>query len=84
MEIVRGKTLDSVSVVIDETTFVDCTLVDCILEYSGGPVAFKRTQMRGCRYVFFGQARATVHFLQSVGLMDYHPLEWGEFPVVVQ
>ena len=83
MEIVQGKTLESVSIVIDGTMFVDCTMVDCILEYSGGPVTFERTQMRGCRYVFFGQARATVHFLQNVGLMDQHPFEWAEFPVLV-
>jgi hypothetical protein len=83
VEIVQGKTLDSVSVVIDETMFIDCTMIDCILEYSGGPVSFERTNMRGCRYVFFGQARATIHFLQEVGLMDHHPSEWGEFPTLV-
>jgi hypothetical protein len=83
VEIVQGRTLQSVAVVIDGTTFVDCTMIDCTLEYSGGPVAFERTQMRACRYVFFGQAKATVHFLQGVGLMGQHPLEWGEFPILV-
>jgi hypothetical protein len=83
VEIVVGKTLESVSVVIDGTTFIDCKMIDCILEYSGGPVAFERTTMRGCRYVFFGQARATIHFLQGVGLMENYPTHWGEFPSLI-
>jgi hypothetical protein len=83
VEIIQGKKLEGVSVVIDETTFIDCMMINCILEYSGGPVAFERTSLRGCRYVFFGQAKATVYFLQGVGLLENDPHDWAEFPLMV-
>ncbi len=80
MHTIQQQQLEGVSVSIDDTHFVDCTFVDCILEYSGRPISFERTVMRGCRYVFFGSARSTVQFLQGVGLMEGSPLNWGEFP----
>ncbi len=79
MEIIQGQTIQGESLEIDDKNFVDCTLIDCILEYSGSPVMFERTRFQGCRYVFFGRARRTVHFLQGAGLMTYDPLDWGEF-----
>jgi hypothetical protein len=36
--------------------------------------------MSGCRHVFFGRARRTLHYLQGVGLMPHRPSESGEFP----
>ncbi len=83
MQIVQQQKLEGLSVSIDDTHFVDCTFIDCILEYSGRPISFERTVMRGCRYVFFGSARSTVQFLQGVGLMEGSPLNWGEFPTQV-
>ena len=69
MEMVHGKTLHNGSLLIDDRTFVDCTFVNCVLEYSGRPVHFERTHLRGCRYVFFGEAKCTVQFLQCTGLL---------------
>jgi hypothetical protein len=68
--ILRNKTITGEVMMIDDTNFVDCILIDCVLEYGGGPVMFERTQMQGCSYVFFGSARGFVQFLQSVGLMQ--------------
>jgi len=79
VEVIQGQTIQGESLQIDDKNFVDCTLIDCILEYSGHPVMFERTCFRGCRYVFFGRARRTVHFLQGTGLMTYDPSDWGEF-----
>jgi hypothetical protein len=70
---IRGERLR-----IDDKTFVNCILANCILEYSGGPVSFERTHLRGCSYVFYGRARRTVDFLQNTGLMPCVPSEWGE------
>ena len=75
MKTIRGHIISSESIAIDNTTFVDCTLIDCIFEYSGYPVRFERTRMRGCRYVFFGLAKGTVKFLQETGLMCYDPAQ---------
>ena len=83
MEIINGLIIENQSIAIDDKHFIDCTLVNCILEYSGTNVAFESTQLRGCRYVFHGRARQTLQFLQGVGLMAFNPQEWGEFAETV-
>ncbi len=84
MEVIEGLTITGESLVIDGKRFIDCTLIDCTLEYRGEAVSFERTHMRGCRHVFFGQARRTLHYLQGVGLMPHNPFDWGEFSDTVQ
>lgn len=84
MQTVQNRTFEGEILSIDDTLYSDCVLINCTLEYSGGPVAFERTQMRGCQYVFFGRARRTVHFLQGVGLLGCGTNEWAEFTPVVQ
>ncbi len=65
---------------LDRKSFVQCTFINCVLNYHGYEVSFDRTEMRGCRHVFFGRARRTLHYLHGVGMMPHNPLEWGEFP----
>ena len=81
---IEGMHFSGESVELDGNHFINCTFSNCILEYRGGPVAFDRTQMDGCRHVFFGRARRTLHYLQGVGLMPFQPSDWGEFPEQVQ
>lgn len=83
MNTIHSRTFEDEVLTIDDTLYSDCVLINCTLEYSGGPVAFERTRMRGCNYVFFGKARRTIHFLQGVGLLDRDTTEWAEFPVLV-
>ncbi len=78
MKMLVGETLSGESVEIDGKHFVDCTLIDCVLDYSGFPYIMERTSLRGCRYLFYGQARGTVHFLQDVGLLGSASTDWGE------
>ena len=80
MEQIQGQIIKGQTVTIDEKEFRDCVLERCVLEYSGGSVVFERTKLQSCTYVFFGPARGTIHFLQSVGLMPYEPSDWDEFP----
>ena len=84
METVQDMTFENEILTIDNTLYSRCVLIHCTLEYSGGPVAFEHTQMRGCRYVFFGEARRTVHFLQGVGLLEHKVNEWTELPTMIQ
>ncbi len=79
MEIVDGRTIKGECLQLDDKHFINCMLVNCVLEYRGHPVIFDRTIMRGCRHVFYGQARRTLHYLQGVGLMPHDPAQWGEF-----
>ncbi len=79
MDIIGSRIIEGECVQLDDKHFVDCTLINCILEYRGHNVVFERTIMRGCRHVFYGRARRTLHYLQSVGLMPHDPGQWGEF-----
>lgn len=84
MHTVQDQVFESQTLIIDDTLYSNCVLINCTLEYSGGPVAFERTRMRGCHYVFFGRARRTVHFLQGVGLLENNREEWAEMPTILQ
>lgn len=83
MELIEGRTIENEYVDIDDKQFKDCNLVNCILRYSGQPVIFEGSHLKSCRYVFFGPARGTVHFLEAVGLLSSSPGDWGEFPEMV-
>lgn len=83
MQTVQNRTFEGEVLTLDDTLYCDCVLINCTLEYSGGPVAFERTRMRGCHYVFFGRARRTVHFLQGVGLLFGNDMQWAELPTQI-
>jgi hypothetical protein len=76
METIEGRTMHDEIIRMDEKCFVGCTLIHCTLEYGGGPVILERTQLTGCRYVFFGKAKASIDFLQCVGLMSRVDPRW--------
>ncbi len=78
MEFVVSQLIEDELIQIDLKHFVDCTLVNCTLEYSGEDVIFERTAMHGCRHIFYGRARQTIHYLQGTGLMPYTASDWGE------
>ena len=78
METIEGRTIRGEIIRVDEKCFVGCRLINCTLEYSGGPVILERTQLTGCRYVFLGRAKASVDFLQCVGLMSRVDPRWEE------
>jgi hypothetical protein len=80
MTTVRDEVFSDVDVQIDDKSFEGCTLERCTLRYSGGPVIFQRTIFKSCKYVFYGPARATVHFLEATGLIATDPSTWTEFP----
>ncbi len=80
METISNITFEGESISVDHKHFMDCTFSNCILEYSGEPFTLERTQLTNCRYVFFGLARGTVHFLQCIGLLPHSPEQWLEFP----
>jgi hypothetical protein len=56
VEIVDGDFLVNQSVELDGKQFVNCSFLNCILEYHGGEIAFDRTKMNGCWHVFFGRS----------------------------
>ncbi|MGI4829427.1 MAG: hypothetical protein ACRYFU_14715 [Janthinobacterium lividum] len=83
MEIIVDATFTGESLTLDGKHFIGCTLVNCLLSYSGQDVIFERTAIKGCRHVFFGRARQTVHYLQNLGLMEHELGQWAELPEVI-
>jgi hypothetical protein len=78
VERIEGRLLEGEILDVDDTCFVDCNLQNCTLKYGGGPVIFERTRLSGCRYVFFGYAKASVEFLQAMGLLAVEESGWDE------
>ena len=83
MDTFRNLTLESETVALDGKHFIDCIFSNCILEYSGGSVILEQTHLRGCHYVFFGQAQMTVRLLQNIGLMPFAAHAWEELGELV-
>ena len=78
MEIVSGQVITGESVHLDDKHFINCTLNDCELGYGGGGVIFEGTLLTKCHHVFYGPARATVLYLQNVGLLAAEVGTWTE------
>lgn len=79
VEIVSGLTLRREVVLLDDKHFIDCTFTKCQLIYGGGGVIFERTNLLQCRHILRGPARATVLYLQKVGLIEDKRSSWTEF-----
>ncbi len=47
MEVLQHMTFRDETVILDDRHFLDCTLQNCTMEYSGGPVILERTHLRG-------------------------------------
>ena len=73
MKIFEGRTMRGEVIRLDGKHFIDCLLVQCTLEYSGGDVLFERTSIHDCHHLLYGYARQTANYLRTVGLMDETP-----------
>ncbi len=76
-ETIYNRTFTAEAVQVDCKRFIDCSFHQCTLEYSGLPFTLERTRLAGCRYVFFGAARATIHFLQLTDLLKSADEAWS-------
>lgn len=70
LERLEGRTFNGSTLRLDGRHFVDCTIEDCVLEYSGGPVILEGTHFAGCRYSFSGEAAMTISLLECFGLFE--------------
>ncbi len=68
MNVLWNTTFENETVVIDGKHLIDCTLLNCSLDYSGGSVILERTELRGCHYIFRDQAQRTVRPPEALGL----------------
>ena len=69
MQTVSHVTFENETVCLDNKHFEDCTLVRCVLEYSGEALLIERTAFEGCRLKLREGAGRTMQFLQCMGYM---------------
>lgn len=67
-------TLTRAALVIEDSYFVDCTLIDCDLFYAGGDVEMINTRLDNCRFHWRGAAQKTVQTLMQFGMLKSMPL----------
>jgi hypothetical protein len=68
------STLTKAALVLEESFFINCVLIDCDLFYSGGDVEMINTRFENCRWHFRGAALKTVQTLQQFGMLKVGPL----------
>jgi len=81
---ITGQKLENQHLEIDNKTFKDCVLVGCTLEYSGGDVAFLRTKVTECRYVFHCAESCALRALALIKVHTFHIQNWRETSEPIQ
>jgi len=71
MKTLVRETFEAKEVLIDgQTTYVNCTLVNCKIIYPGGDSPFVNTKLDNCEITFIGEANKTLQFMHSVGMIQ--------------
>lgn len=68
-EVISGRTFQDEVVMLDGRHFIECTLNQCTLLYSGQPVMLESTGFHGCCFRFHAEAALTVQFLETFELL---------------
>ena len=68
-ELVSGRTFRNEVVSLDGRHFVECTIENCVLRYSGQPMVLETTTFDGCTFEFGSEAAQTVQFLECFSMM---------------
>lgn len=63
-----GQTLTNQVLVMDGKHFVDCSIINCVLEYNGQALVMETTEFSGCSFRFKSEAALTLNFLDCFGL----------------
>ncbi len=84
IEIICDLYMVGETVRLDHRHFVDCTFLNCVLEYGGEEVILERTAIRNCRHSFHGPAFLTLRLLQAVGIVQEEIVIPAELAALVQ
>jgi hypothetical protein len=69
MRIYKDKNISDQTFVMEESVFVDCTLKNCDLFYSGGDFEVVNVKLDGSRIHFRGAAKSTVALMQMLRMI---------------
>jgi hypothetical protein len=69
VKIHRDKSISEETFVLEDHVFIDCTLKNCDLFYSGGDVEFVNLKLDNCRFHFRGAAKNTQMLMFGFGML---------------
>jgi hypothetical protein len=69
METYWNQALQGKSLVLDESVFLNCKVIDCDVYYSGGDFEWVETQFVNCRFHLRGAAKNTIQLAQMIGMI---------------
>jgi hypothetical protein len=70
VKIHRDKNISDQTFVLEENVFIDCTLKDCDLFYSGGDVEIVNVKLDNSRVHFRGEAKNTMALMQTLRMIS--------------
>ncbi len=70
MDTYRNQVFQDRSFILEEASFVGCTLKNCDLYYSGGDFDWVESRFEACRFHWRGPAKNTVALLQAMGALQ--------------
>jgi hypothetical protein len=73
MKVHRDKSISNESFVLEEHVFINCTLKNCDLFYSGGDHEVVDLKLDVTRFHFRGEADKTIRLLRALGLLKEAP-----------
>jgi hypothetical protein len=71
----QNQTLAGQVFQMEDCWFVNCTLVDCKMFYSGGRAMWENTSFQNCEWKFQGEALATIQLLNLIGLLKPNQMQ---------
>ncbi len=75
MRIIKDQTIENDALDFDDTCFVNCTVKNSEIIYSGKHYAYRNSTFENCRLSLLGAAQSTQSFLR-----DFGQLKEGETP----
>lgn len=69
MRIYEDKTMSDQTFILEENVFLNCTLKNCDVFYSGGDFEFVNLKLDNTRFHFRGAAKNTQMLFQTIGLL---------------
>jgi hypothetical protein len=68
MRTVSNQQAERITIVMDDTIFVNCVYTGCKLVFGGGDLHWDNCQFNNCQVQFIGAADRTINFLKAFRL----------------
>jgi len=73
MKVIADQELENTVLQMDGHHFENCTIIQCILIFSGGDLSWTNCKFVKCQIRFVGAAGKPIHFLKHFGMVPQEP-----------